>query len=95
MLFVNWWLVGEATLALLKIASGVIGFAKAGKLSGKWAIWNPCPVLPVAAVGTLPGLLLMLTTVSGCESASEPIYSLSGQVTGVHTVSMKPPGLAR
>lgn len=81
MLFINWWLVGETTLALLMIAAGVIGFGKAGKLPRRIARLGIRVVcVPVATVGTLLGLLLLLTTMSGCESISEPIYSPSRRV---------------
>ena len=81
MLFINWWRVSETSLALLLIAAGVIGFGKAGKLPRRIARLGIRVVcVPVAVVGTLLGLLLLLASVSGCESISEPIYSPSGQV---------------
>jgi hypothetical protein len=81
MVFVNWWLVGETTLALLMIAAGVIGFGKAGKLPQRIArLGIRVACAPLAMAGTLLGLLLLLTTMSGCESVSEPIYSPSGRV---------------
>ena len=81
MLFVNWWLLGEITLGLLMIATGVIGFRKAGRLPGRIArvgIRTVC--VSVAGVGTLLGLFLLLTAASGCESVSVPIYSPSRQI---------------
>jgi len=54
MLFVNWWLVGEATLALLMIASGVIGFAKAGKLSGRMGDLESVPYVACGRGGHTP-----------------------------------------
>lgn len=80
MLFVNWWLVAETTLVLLVIAAGVVGFTKARNLRQRvLRIGVRTVCVPVAGVGTLFGLLLLLTTISGCESVSAPIYSPSGR----------------
>lgn len=81
MLFINWWRADETTLALLMIAVGLIGFTKARKLPWRTArVGIRIVSAPVAGVGILPGLLLSLTRLSGCESVSPPIYSPSGQV---------------
>jgi hypothetical protein len=81
MVFINWSLVGETTLALLMIAAGVIGLAKARNLPQRIArIGVRVACVPVAAMGTLLGLLLFLTMASGCESVSAPIYSPSGRI---------------
>lgn len=81
MLFINWWLVGEFTLALLMIAGGVIGLRKARNQPvrlARVAIRLVC--VPLMGLGTLAGLLLFLITVSGCERSSAPIYSPSGRI---------------
>lgn len=81
MLFINWWLVGETTLALLMIAAGVIALNKANRFPrqiARFGIRMVC--LPVAGLGTLLGLLFLLARFSGCESVSSPIYSPSGQI---------------
>jgi hypothetical protein len=81
MLFINWWVVSEATLALLMFAGGVIGFRKARKLPQRvtrFGIRLGC--VSVAGAGTFLGLLLLLTTASGCETISTPIYSPSGRM---------------
>jgi hypothetical protein len=78
MLFIDWEIVGETTLALLLIAGGVIGFRSARKLrwrTARFGIRLMC--MPLAGAGTLLGLLLLLSTFSGCESISAPIYSPS------------------
>lgn len=80
MVFINWWMVSETTLALFMIAGGVIGFRKARKLSQRLARFGIRLVcVPLAGMGTLLGLLLLLTTASGCESVSAPMYSPSGR----------------
>ena len=81
MLFVNWWLVGETTLAVLMIAAGAIGFRKVKKLPlsiTRFGVRLVC--VPIAATGILLGLLLLVTRLSGCESVSSPIYSPSRRV---------------
>ena len=81
MVFINWWVVSETTLALLMMAAGVIGFTKASKVPQRLARFGIRLVsLPLAGIGTLFVLLLLLATVSGCESASAPIYSPSGRI---------------
>jgi hypothetical protein len=80
MMFINWWVVGETTLALLMITIGVIGFRKARTFRrwvARFGIRLVC--VPLAGMGTLFGLLLLLTTASGCESVSAPIFSPSGR----------------
>jgi len=73
MLFVNWWPVGQTTLALLLISAGVIGFQKARKLPRRTVRFGFRIVcVAVAGVGTLRGLLLLHARASGCESVSGP-----------------------
>ena len=80
MVFVNWWLVGETTLAVLLIAAGSVGFAKAKILPQRILTLGVRAVcVPVAGLGTILGLLLLLETVSGCKTVSAPIYSPSGR----------------
>jgi hypothetical protein len=78
MLFANWWIVGEYTLAFLMIGSGAIAFYKAKNQSRPLArVGIRLFTIPLIGLGTLSGLLLTLIELSGCESHSVPIYSPS------------------
>jgi len=82
MMFFNWWVVGEAILALLMIGAGVGGFRKARRLPQRLArIGVRLISVPLAGVGTLLALLLFSATILvrmlGCQSNSAPIYSPS------------------
>jgi len=80
MVFLNWWTVGLTMVALLMVASGAVGLGKAGGLRYRAARVGVRTVsIPVAGLGALLGLLLLLTWASGCETTSAPIYSPSGR----------------
>lgn len=81
MLFINWWLMTESTVALLMISAGIIGLSKVKNQTRSLArVGIRLICIPLTGLGTLVGLLLLLVTTSGCEKRSSPIYSPSGHV---------------